>query len=148
MRHKKTKASQEMADITIDALFKAAREADKKGDVVGFIKMLLTESEQLMLGRRLVIARMLLAGLPQREIRLRLQVGPNTVWRVGKWLSEQIPEYGVALKKIEAESKTRQSKKKTYAYRHYDPLSFDSLKRKYPMHFLLFNIAESILGKK
>lgn len=133
---------------TIKVLFRSAELASKQKNIAQFLSKLLTESEQLTLGRRLTIARMLMSGLPQTEIRNRLGVGPNTVWKVSKWLAEELPEYGAVIKKVELDSQKRKEKGKKRHYDHVDPLSFSSLRRKYPMHFLLFNIAEALLSSK
>lgn len=147
MRNKKADLNVDLQKKTLRVLWEAAETADKHGATIGFLKNLLTESEQLMLGRRLLIARMLLSGLPQKEIMNRLRVSPNTIWKVNKWLVEQIPEYGEALKKVDAESKERAAKSTKPSYHRYQPLSFSALKRKYPMHFLLFNVVDKILER-
>jgi uncharacterized protein YerC len=151
MRAKKSDLKPELQNKTIKTFFDAALHAQENGRVVGFLKGILTESEQLMLGRRLLAARMLLSGLPQNEIRLRLGLSPNTLWKINRWLVEQIPEYETVLKKVEKEVEERKvkrgvSKHKRMSYNNYDPLSFAAFKRRYPMHFLLFNLAEEVIN--
>jgi hypothetical protein len=84
-----------------------------------------------MLGRRIWIARLLIQGDSQAEIGRKLKVGPNTIWRVEKWLDDQIPGYEDAIKGLESELKKR-SMTKTPDF------SFKALKKSYPLHFLLF----------
>lgn len=101
-----------------------------------FLRDLLTESERIMLGRRIIIARRLLAGDRYDDIEADLHVGRDTIGRVQKWLWDQLPGYEQAIKEMEKEFVARQERyadKKLYAtsmlYR---------LKKKYPLHFLLF----------
>lgn len=147
MRHRAKDFSRVNHKDTTEAFIGAALGANNDKHLRNFLEELLTESEKLMLGRRLLIARMLLLGVPQNEIRLRLRVSPNTVWKVNKWLVEQLPDYGTALKKTSV-SKTGSKSIGKSLYRNYDPLSFTALKKKYPMHFLLFNISDLVFRKK
>jgi len=154
MRIRPTQIKKSEKDMTLNALYQAA--ARMKGDraAATLVDTLLTESERLMLGRRILIAQLILAGDTQREICARLNVSPNTVSMTRKWLTEQIPEYDKALKAYQeaaaqkkaardAKNPRGQSKYKEYP----DPLSFAGLKQRYPMHFLLFNLAEALLKK-
>lgn len=147
MRNKKSDLHGDMQKEVLQVLWDAIAAAEKKRSSVELFKNILTESEQLMIARRLVIARMLLAGVPQNEIRLQLRLSPNTIWKVNRWLMEQIPEYEKALSKIEDETKARATKSRKPSYHHYDPFSFTAIKRKYPMHFLLFNVADEIIER-
>ncbi len=146
MRRKAEELKKELREQTVEALFLAAAKAKDKKQLHSFLSTILTESEQLMIGRRLLIARMLLEGVPQTEIRYRLKVGPNTTWKVRKWLDREMPEYGTILKQIKESRRTIGPKRKP-ARERYDPLSFYALKKKYPMHFLLFNLAEGLVDK-
>ncbi len=105
------------------------REATKQ-----FLKELLTPSERIMLGRRIWIARLLLSGYTHAEIGAELEVGPNTVAKVDKWVQQQMPGYREAIKGLEREMKKRQDKRDIAQ----NPYSLKALKKKYPLHFLLF----------
>jgi uncharacterized protein YerC len=120
---------------TLDYLYTAASTVQGKVKVKAFLKDLLTPSEKIMLGRRIWIARLLLAGHSQREIGKRLKVGPHTVWKVGQWLKDQLPGYEQAIQGLEQEMDKRAVHRESYT----DPMSFVALKRKYPLHFLLFS---------
>jgi len=101
-----------------------------------FLRDLLTASERIMLGRRVIIARMIIAGEHNREIARRLRVGQATIHRVKRWLSDQLPGYEQAIKEMEKEFVLRQEryeKNKLYA-----TSSLYRLKKKYPLHFLFF----------
>lgn len=118
---------------TLDMLYTAANSIEGRDKTKMFLKGLLTPSERIMLGRRIWIARLLLAGVSSAEIGRKLKVGPNTIWRVQKWLDDQMPGYQDAIKDLENELKNRKRKGD-----YVEPFSFSSLKKKYPLHFLLF----------
>jgi hypothetical protein len=84
-----------------------------------------------MLGRRIVIARRLLAGDSTRDIQAELRVGPGTLHNVRKWLEDQMPGYEDAVRALEKELGKRKVKTEQKRLLH-------NLKRKYPLHFLLF----------
>ena len=142
--------------LTLQALEEAAKRMGGKCPALTLVEELLTESEKLTLGRRVLISQMMLAGMTQAEIREKLNVSPNTFTRTKKWLLGQIPNYDKALRvSIEAEkarSDARQKKgtsrqkilNKQYAPAH----TFRGMRQRYPMHFLLFNIAEELLSSK
>ncbi len=134
MKRKKDELSKEDYSKTLDYLYTAASSIKGRDGVKLFLRDLLTPSERIMLGRRIWIARMLLNGCSQREIGARLKVGPNTVWRVERWLKDQLPGYETALRGLEHELNRRALEREARE----DPFSFIALKRKYPLHFLLF----------
>ena len=117
--------------VTLDALYTAASAVRGRDAVKLFLRDLLTPSERIMLGRRIIIARMLMSGTSYEEIARRMAVGHATVGRVHRWLKDQLPGYEQAIKGMEQAFDER-NKKKLYAtsmlYR---------LKKKYPLHFLL-----------
>lgn len=76
-------------------------------------------------------------GHTHREICALLKVSPSTVYRVSAWLDEQLPGYAEAVS-----AKPRRKKKHDYAYEDYS--GFKALRKKYPGHFLLFNLAEAL----
>ena len=120
-----------------------------KDAVTTFINTLLTESEKITIGRRILIAQMILAGKNQSEIIYKLGVSPNTFTRTRKWLDGQVPDYDQALKNFEKEAVAKKTKivKQNRSRIYTGSTSFASLRRKYPAHFLIFNIAEEILAK-
>ncbi|MBC7836737.1 hypothetical protein H7X87_03090 [Acetobacteraceae bacterium] len=123
---------------TLDSLYTAAGTIRGRGAMKLFLRDLLTESERIMLGRRILIAQRLLAHAQHEAIAHELGVGLDTIQRVKRWLDDQLPGYEQAIKEMEKEFKRRQDTyedKKLYAtsmlYR---------LKKKYPAHFLLLPI--------
>lgn len=116
----------------LDMLYTAAGSVRGRHAMKLFLRDLLTESERIMLGRRVMIARKLLCGTPHREIGRQLRVGTDTVWRVERWLHDQLPGFENALAGLEEEFKRREFK------RLYAQSALFRLKKKYPLHFLLF----------
>ena len=97
-----------------------------------FLRDLLTKSERIMLGRRIIIARKLIEGETYEDIVETLHVGFDTIRRVQRWLNDQMPGYEKAVEGMKEEFDRRQTKKlhaQSMLYR---------LKKKYPLHFLLF----------
>lgn len=119
---------------TLDMLYTAAGAVKGRESTKAFLKELLTPSERIMLGRRIWIARLLLSGHTQQDICELLEVGPNTVVKVEKWLKKQMPGYREAIKGLEKELQNRQDKIEITQ----NPFTFKALKKKYPLHFLLF----------
>ncbi|MBX4192013.1 trp operon repressor [Candidatus Parcubacteria bacterium] len=120
----------------LDTLYTAARTVKGRAAMKLFLRDLLTQSERIMLGRRIMIARKLLAGRSHRAIEKEMRVGKDTVWRVQRWLLDQLPGYEEVIKSLEIELEHRQKKyddKFLYA-----TSALYRLKKKYPLHFLLF----------
>ncbi len=118
---------------TLDSLYTAAAAVKGRDAVKLFLRDLLTPSERIMLGRRIMIARRLLSGATHRDIADEMSVGTDTVCRVEKWLQDQMPGYEQAIKGLEAvlEKRSRDYRRKTSQH------AIAVMKRKYPLHFLL-----------
>ncbi len=118
---------------TLDTLYTAMSSISGRDAVKLFLRDVLTTSERIMIGRRIIIARMLMARTSYDEIGARLRVGRATIGRVHRWLSDQFPGYEAAIRGMEKEFDRR-------AIRHAarEPFSYAWLKKKYPIHFLLF----------
>jgi len=117
---------------TLDSLYTAAAAIRGRAAMKAFLRDLLTESERIMLGRRILIARLLLSGETYDGIHDRLGASPGTVRNVDRWLQDQMPGYETAISAMEEEFGKRDFKKK------YAKSIFFRLKRRYPLHFLLF----------
>lgn len=116
---------------TLDALYTAASAVRGRDAVKRFLRDLLTESERVMLGRRILIAERLLAGATYDDIQKEFKSGVATISNVQRWLEDQIPGYEEALKGMEREFKKRKTKAEINK-------NFAAMKRKYPLHFMLF----------
>lgn len=104
--------------------------------IASFLSQFMTMSELVMLGRRIQIAKRLLGGDSQFSICKALHVGLPTVQRVDRWLRSGVKDY----KKIFSEQydcwKEAKKEKRDYHFPH----SFTALRRKLPLHFLIFNL--------
>ena len=134
MKVKIQKLSKQERIETLDSLYTAAGTVRGRDAMKRFLRDLLTSSERVMLGRRIMIARRLLAGVSHRNIATEMKVGGDTVWKIARWLDDQIPGYEDAVKGLEKETQKRCTAHRRSVSQH--PLAI--LKRKYPLHFLLF----------
>ncbi len=116
----------------LDTLYTAAGTVRGRSAMKLFLRDLLTESERIMLGRRIIIARKLIAGESHRDIEAQMGVGRDTIGRVQRWLWDQLPGYEQAVAELEKELEKRAFKKQ------YAESALFRLKKKYPAHFLLF----------
>jgi uncharacterized protein YerC len=136
MKVKVRELSENQRILVLDALYTAAGTVKGRIAMKMFLRDLLTESERIMLGRRILIARHLIAGTKFDDINEELHVGRDTVWRVQKWLEDQLPGYENAILEMEKEFADR--KKKSDEKRLCATGAFYRLKKKYPAHFILF----------
>jgi len=144
MRKQINQNNDQLDQQAVKKLFEVAGVAAQKKQLDSFLKGLLTNSEQLMLGRRLLVAELLLSGQTQAEIIYKYKISPNTVWRINKWLIAEFPEYGLVLKEAFA---TKKAHNRAERMSSFDSLTFAKLKKRYPGHFLLFNLADRRLKK-
>ena len=132
MKKKIDELSEKERMTTLDALYTAAGTVHGRAAMKSFLRDLLTESERIMLGRRILIARLLLQDETRDAIRQRTGAGYGTIERVHRWLQDQMPGYETAIAAMEEEFGERDFKKK------YATSVLFRLKRRYPLHFLLF----------
>ena len=132
MKKKISDLSEQERIKTLDALYTAASSIRGRQAMKLFLRDLLTESERIMLGRRILIARLLLTGATYDEVSSRMGTGHGTIRSVDRWLNDQLPGYEEAISAMEDEFKRRDFKKK------YASSALMRLKKKYPLHFLLF----------
>jgi len=103
-------------------------------EVKQFFKDLLTLSETVMVSRRLQIAKMLLEGYTYRDIRAKLKVGVATIVSVERWLNQGFGGYRSIIVRHKKEKKNYSEKEPVI------PFSMNHLRKKYPLHFLLWNL--------
>lgn len=118
----------------------ASERARGENAATTFINEILTESEKITIGRRILIANMILVGYKQSEIHNKLGVSPNTFSRIRQWLSGRFPDYGQTLKNTTGSTNGVNSYLKT------EPFSFKHLQKKYPMHSLLFTLSDKTIS--
>lgn len=114
---------------------------ETRDEIKNFFRDLLSETEAIMLARRIHIARMLLQGESYDDIQKELKAGSGTIASVHRWLQGRNEGYAKLLPKLEKElvlqSKERQKKSAQAEFG-----SFEWMKRRYPMHYLLFNLLD------
>lgn len=136
MKVKSRELTKEQRIVILDSLYTAAGTVKGRAAMKVFLRDLLTESERIMMGRRILIARKLIAGATFDDINDELHVGRDTVWKVQRWLQDQFPGYEDAIRGMEKEFRAR--KEKYDDKRLYATSAMYRLKKKYPIHFLLF----------
>jgi uncharacterized protein YerC len=119
-----------------DILYKIISEIENKRAAQNFLKDLLTPSESLMLSNRLAIAMMLLGGCTYEKIMKDLQVGASTINGVNKWLYNG---FGGYLKELK-----RKNNNKEFSTSKIPTNEWQAMKKKYPAHFLLFNLVDKL----
>lgn len=127
--------------MLLDELWTMIALLETREEVKNFFKDLLSETEALMLARRIQIAKLLLQGKSYETIRERLKASYVTIATAHRWLQGGFGGYEQLLPRLEKELQRRalitekQIEGKT-------PYTFQWLKRKYPLHFLLFNLVD------
>ncbi|OGI27591.1 MAG: hypothetical protein A2359_04670 [Candidatus Moranbacteria bacterium RIFOXYB1_FULL_43_19] len=109
-----------------------------RDEVKQFFKDLLTLSETVMVSRRLQIAKMLLEGYAYRDIQTKLKVGFTTIVSVERWLNQGFGGYREIIKRH------KKQEKKFTEHEPALPFSMKHLRKKYPLHFLLWNMVKKI----
>src|SRR3989344_5874682 len=129
----------------LDALYTATSVLKTRDDMKKFLRDLLTESERIMIGRRIVIAHKLLQDEGYDQIATDLKTGKDTITKVHRWLQDETRGYEKAIEKFQKILEKREEKRSKSS--HYYNHPFDQLKKRYPLHFLLFNLFDK-LNKK
>lgn len=122
----------------LDLLWTSVAQLETRDEVKQFFKDLLSQSEAIMLARRIEIAKQLLEGNSYDKISTNLRVGQDTIARVQRWLTSGFGGYEKAIGGFNKELNRRFSGSKKI--KTSKPYSFDWLKQKYPFQFLLFNL--------
>jgi uncharacterized protein YerC len=123
----------------LSEFFGMVAELKSSKDAENFFKDLLTPSESLMLTRRIAIAKMLLEGWNFSDITKKLKVGSNTINTVSSWLYSGFGGYLNEVGKV--------ANKKEFKKRIPDA-EWQRIKKRYPAHFLLFNIIDEFKKRK
>ena len=126
----------------LDALYTAASCLKTRDDIKKFLRDLLTESERIIICRRIVIAQKLLKKESHDDIVREMKVGLDTVFKVQRWLKDEVRGYEKAIEELEKILKKREEKylKNKKEMDDYYMKPFGRLKKKYPLHYLLSNI--------
>lgn len=84
----------------------------KKEKVAYFLQRLLTESELVMLSRRIKVAELLVAGLTYEQIMKKLNVGVSTIINVDRWLTDATHEYHLVREETRKEKQEKERLKR------------------------------------
>jgi TrpR-related protein YerC/YecD len=110
-----------------------------KNDARDFFRDLLTPSEVVMIIYRIEIAKMLMQGFNYDDIQKKLKVGCTTVNGVNRWLNNGFGGYMKEIKKAKSQKQRIDALPKN---------EWEQLKKKYPAHFMIFNLMDKLKGKK
>lgn len=91
----------------LDLLWTIVTSLKNKKEIKNFFKDLLSETESIMLARRILIAKKLLEGKGYNEIIEELKVGTSTVASVHRWLISGFGGYEKALRRFKRAEKNR-----------------------------------------
>lgn len=115
----------------VDELFinfaKALASVRNSVEAANLIKDLLTESEVIILARRLQIATLLLQGYTYEQIHKLMRVGNSTIAKIHAWMDLYGDGFRTVIKRTHSKYQNRDSSDA--------PLSWSKHKRKYPMHY-------------
>lgn len=133
--------------LLLDLLWTSIAELTSRDEVRAFFKDLLSETEAIMLARRIRIAQLILSGKSYVQIEKELKTSQSTIAGVQRWLTAGGQGYEVAIQRFEKvfAKTSREAKNKA---RQIEPYSFEWLRRRYPLHFLLFNLIEANLNQE
>lgn len=114
------------------------RKLQDENDTQRFFEQLLTPSEIAMISRRWQIAKMLMEEKSYYDIRFKLGVGFSTIESVDRWLRKSLDDYPAIISILRKDPAT---KKQKFRRQYGDRVgSFDSIRHRYPLHFLLINL--------
>ena len=116
-------------------LWQLVSSLQSKKEVEKFFKDLLSDTEAIMLGRRLQIAKFLLQDKSYDFIKLKIGASHSTIAKVHRWLQGDSEYYKKSIPILQKKSENESRK-----HQKYEPFSFEWLRRRYPLHFLLFNM--------
>ena len=106
------------------------------GATEALLRTFLTGSEHIMLARRIRIAQLFMRGSSMEEIRQALGVGLSTILLVDRMLKGGCGEYQTVFSDLHREAVWDEKIRSALI----NPFSFTSIRRRYPLHFLLFTL--------
>lgn len=130
------KLSKSEQESLVFDLVHAFVQAQTVSDAALFLQDLLTQSEMKTLGKRLRIAKLLLAGMEYREIEKALHVSHSTVAKVAAWLAER----GDGFRRIIGKLPQQKDEKRWEEYSNWD-----RIKRRYALYFWPELLLEEII---
>lgn len=136
------KLKKETREKFLDILYAALDQAKSKNEVKSFINDILTESEKIMLGRRILIAKRLLERQSYLQIVKEIGVGFDTIFTVKRWLGGRHQGYKKVVEKFDRIIRTKKPKS---GFRDYYPTSgLAEIKRRYKSYYWLSNLLDEV----
>ena len=128
----------------LDVFFRATEHSKSKNNVKQFLNDILTESEKIMAGRRILIAAKLLKGQSNESIINELGVGKDTVYRVKKWLGGRHKGIEKIVEKVKKTIRPRRISE----FRDYYPTSgLAEIRRRYKTYYWISDLLDEINAK-
>lgn len=122
----------ESQEVTLrKKLFNDMERLQSGSNLVTTLQYILTDSEVIMTARRMEIAKMLVQGFSYPFVQAKLHVGEHTVAAVDRRLSS-FRDYRIAIPQMLEAFRKKQPPPAPYSFRW--------VRKKYPLHFLLFNL--------
>ncbi|MDP3697102.1 MAG: Trp family transcriptional regulator [Candidatus Taylorbacteria bacterium] len=141
MKINSEKLKKETKEKLLDILYAALDHAKSQNEVKSFINDILTESEKIMLGRRILIAKRLLEKQSYPQIAREVGVGFDTIFKVKNWLGGRHRGYKKVVEKFD---KIIRSKTKSGFRDYYPSGPFADLKRRYKSYYWLSNLLDEV----
>lgn len=127
----------------LDILYAALDHAKSQNGLKMFVSDILTESEKIMLGRRILIAKRLLERQSYPEIAREIGVGFDTIFKVKKWLGGRHQGYKKVVEKFDRIIRSK-TKSKSGFKDYYLSGPFADLKRRYKSYYWISNLLDEI----
>lgn len=127
----------------LDQFFIAISLLKDSKEIKNFFEDLLTESEIIMLARRIEIARMLLKGIGYQKIRSSLKVGFDNINAVNCWLRYGRNSYMSIIERLEKLEKKKLSMKLPEKKKQTE-FDWHDVKRKFPANFWPKNLLKKL----
>ena len=141
MKIKHKKLESKIKNKYLDILYTAIEYAKTKNEIKSFISDILTESEKVMLGRRIQIAKKLLRKMSYPQIAREEGVGFDTIYKVKKWLGGRHGGYEKIAEKIRSSVKI---KPKSGFKDYYPSGGLSDIKKRYRSYYWLSDLLEEI----
>jgi len=130
-------------DKFLDALYAGVSNLKSQKDIKHFLRDFLTESEKIMIGRRMLIAQRLLYRQPYDQIVREMGVGLDTIYKIKNWLNSGLGGHKGIIPKLKNTKRSR--KKVNSGFRdYYASGPFAELRRHYKSHYWLADLLEEL----
>jgi len=131
----------------IEEFYDVITSLKNRKEVKDFLSDLLTPNEIVNLMRRVEIALLLISGFSYDEIHLSLGVSKDKILHVHRGLINKGRGYKIVIKRLLEKRKKKKIGEIKYQRklaRLAKTYNIESLKRKYPLHFLLVNLIDEL----